>query len=113
MTAHHRPLLERQRRAKSEFEALSMRYDHNLIIDDFLSRFREKLNNLLRAQLPKNPQELLVEIIERLPPECSSHILLTPFRTADGQMRPAATAWEAGEMARHYYSVCVSQEAVF
>ena len=28
MTAHHRPLLERQRRAKSEFEALSIRYDH-------------------------------------------------------------------------------------
>jgi hypothetical protein len=50
LTTHHRPLLERQRRAKAEYDAVSMRLDPTVDFVTFQAEFRKCLNNLVRAR---------------------------------------------------------------
>ena len=61
---HHRPLLERQRRARSEYQACSMRDGGSPDFPSFLAEFRKCVKNLERASLQKPAQELKVDFLE-------------------------------------------------
>ena len=51
VASHHRPLLERQRRAKAEYDSVSMKMDPSMDYATFQAEFRKCCNNLQRARL--------------------------------------------------------------
>jgi hypothetical protein len=113
VASHHRPLLERQRRAKAEYDAVSMKMDPSMDYATFQAEFRKCCNNLQRARLQKGIEDLKVDFLEKVPEECARYLMLTPYRdSVTGLMRPPATAEEVQAMAREYFAVQDSSRAV-
>ena len=75
----HRPLLERQRRARAEYNACSMRNGEIREYMAFQTDFKRCLKNLERSGLAKAREEVKVDFIEKLTEECATHLMLTPY----------------------------------
>ena len=114
VASHHRPLLERQRRAKAEYDAVSMKMDPSMDYTTFQAEFRKCCNNLQRARLQKGIEDLKVDFLEKVPEECARYLMLTPYRdSVMGLMRPPATAEEVQAMAREYFAIQDSSRVQF
>ena len=103
---HHRPLLERQRRARAEYQACSMRDGSSRDFASFLAEFRKCVKNLERARLEKPPEELKVDFLEKVTEECATYLMLTPYRDAvTGETHPVRSVEEAQSMAREFFVI--------
>jgi hypothetical protein len=103
---HHRPLLERQRRARAEYNACSLRDGSSRDFPSFLAEFRKCVKNLERAKLTKPPEELKVDFLEKVPEECATYLMLTPWRDdATGETHLIRTVDEAQSMARAFFAI--------
>ena len=111
---HHRPLLERQRRARAEYQACSMRDGGFVDYPSFQAEFRKCVKNLERAKLTKPPEELKVDFLEKVTEECATHLMLTPWRDdATGESHMVRSVEEAQSMARDFFAIKATQSHVF
>ena len=111
---HHRPLLERQRRARAEYQVCSMRDGGFVDYPSFQAEFRKCVKNLERAKLSKPAEELKVDFLEKLPEECATHLMLSPWRDeATGETHMIRTVEEAQSMARDFFAIKTTQRSVF
>ncbi|CAK0841686.1 unnamed protein product [Prorocentrum cordatum] len=110
----HRPLLERQRRARAEYNACSMRNGEIREYMAFQTDNKRCLKNLERSGLAKAREEVKVDFIEKLTEECATHLMLTPYTDArTGNVGLVRDLEAAMEMARSFFAVQDTKRVVF
>ena len=110
----HRPLLERQRRARAEYNGCSMRDGAIKDYMTFQTEFKRCLKNLERSGLAKAREEVKVDFIEKLTEESATHLMLTPFTDhRTGEVGTVQDLESAMEMARQYFAVQDTKKRVF
>ena len=107
---HHRPLLERQKRALSEFGAVSMKVDRNTDYSNFsrIPTSPTQHASIWFDQEPRGAPSGLLRL-EKLPDDCARRLMLTWYRDpATGLMQHPQTLEHLQTMAREYFSVVES-----
>ncbi|CAE8630136.1 unnamed protein product [Polarella glacialis] len=110
----HRPLVERQKRAKAEFETNSMRLSPQLAYAEFQAEFKKTVGNLRRTKVPRDAADLRLEFVSRLSMEAETHVNLYQYLDSVSKtLRPVETLEEVMDIARNFFRVGEAQNAQY
>jgi hypothetical protein len=102
---NHKPLCERQRRAKAEYESNNMRTDPGVSYQTFQAGFQRTRLNLKRVEFEKSEEEFKTDFFEKLPEECSRYLRLARFQDpVSGEIRGIKDVEDAQVMASTYFN---------